>query len=225
MGERVLSWIDDDYPAELRDVHDFPPIIFVRGTLQPDDFGICVVGSRNVSAKALAAARDVTKLLTQQHLTVVSGLARGIDTAVHNTALKHGGRTVAVIGTGIDRYYPPENQELQRTIAATGLVLSQFWPGMSGSRRTFPMRNAVMSAYAQATIIITATETSGTRHHARQAVAHGRPLVLARGIVENTAWGAELAGDPTLFVDIANSPEHAVDCAITMASHIIGKVV
>src|SRR5581483_252563 len=112
----------------------------------------------------------------------ISGLAAGIDTAAHTAALESGGRTVAVIGTGITRCYPAANIELQEAIAHSGLVLSQFWPESSASKASFPMRNATMSAYGRATIVVEASEQSGARIQARLAVAHGRPVVLMNSV-------------------------------------------
>lgn len=216
-GERMLTWLDDDYPPQLRDVRDFPPVVFVRGQLPREDRGVAVVGSRDVGSTALRAARDISAALVDRSLTVVAGLAAGIDTAAHQTALERGGRTVAVMGTGIDKCYPAANRQLKAAIERTGMTLSQFWPGAPGGRQTFPMRNAVMSAYSCATIIVTAGESSGTRHQARQAIAHGRPLVLSSQVATETTWGRKYAADDTALVSVAKGPEEAVDRALSLA--------
>lgn len=215
-GENPLSWLDSDYPQQLRDVHDFPPIIFTRGNLKEIDQGICIVGSRNARPQAISATRQIARILCNSGWTVVSGLAKGIDTAAHTETLKLQGRTVAVIGNGIDQTYPKENAGLQREIEDRGLILSQFWPGSSPTKFTFPMRNAVMSAYASATIIVSAEEKSGTRHQARQAVAHGRPLVVSGSVYEDTSWGRRLVNDPYTLSAVAYSPEEAVQQAMEM---------
>lgn len=205
-GARVLSFFDVDYPAQLRDVHDSPPIVFVRGTLVKDDVGICLVGSRAASAEGIQFAVDAAVELARKNITVISGLALGIDTAAHSTALQHNGRTVAVIGTGIEKYYPAENRQLQQQIEDQGMVLSQFWPEARGSRTTFPMRNATMSAYGKATVVIEAGEKSGARIQARQAIEHGRPLILTQSVVQSTDWGKDLAnsaGDVHVVSDVA----------------------
>jgi DNA processing protein len=168
-------------------------MIFVRGKVVRDDIGVCLVGSRDASDKGLRFAVDAATSLVQEGVTVVSGLAKGIDTAAHTTALENGGRTVAVIGTGVDKSYPPENAELQTRIADKGLVLSQFWPGSGPTRSSFPMRNATMSAYGQATVVVEAGERSGARIQARQATEHGRPLILTSSVVQSTKWGRDLA--------------------------------
>ena len=217
-GERPLAWSDADYPRQLREVHDFPPVIFVRGALLESDHGVCVVGSRNAGRSALTAMRQISRLIVDAGWSVVSGLARGIDTAAHSEALRLGGRTVAVLGAGIDRYYPPENQHLQHMLEESGMTLSQFWPGTSPTQYSFPMRNAVMSAYANATIIVSAEEASGTRHQAKRAAAHGRPLVVSKAVYENTTWGRKFVDNPSVLARVAYSPEEAVAHAKDMAT-------
>lgn len=127
---------------------------------------------------------------------VISGLAAGIDTAAHTAALGEGGRTVAFIGTGSNFYYPPKNRELQDSIADFGLVLSQFWPESPPQKHTFLMRNALMSGYGLATIVVEAGETSGARAQARMAVAHGRPVILTDTVVERNEWARTLMQRP-----------------------------
>ncbi|MDU4944312.1 MAG: DNA-processing protein DprA [Varibaculum cambriense] len=223
-GERPLSWLDSDYPQQLREVHDFPPVIFVRGKLAQPDNGICIVGSRKAGQAALEAAAQIAHLVVDKNWTVVSGLAEGIDTAAHVETLKLGGRTVAVIGNGIDYYYPPKNRGLQHAIEDRGLVISQFWPGTTPKKYSFPMRNAVMSAYASATIIVSAKEHSGTRHQAKQAAAHGRPLVVSRAVYENTTWARKLVDDPNVLARVAYSTEESVSLAMEMATFTISEL-
>ncbi len=127
----------------------------------------------------------------------MSGLAEGVDTAAMSAAIDLGGRVVGVIGTGIDHAYPAPNTELQATIAERGLILTQFLPGFRGARWAFPARNKTMSAYARATVIAEATEQSGTKHQALEAVAHGRRLVLHRTVAEGTTWVEPWPTGPT----------------------------
>ncbi len=204
-GLRVLSVLDDDYPARLRDIREMPPFLFVSGSLLADDRGMSVVGSRRCSAQGLSIARAAAEELVSRGLTVISGLAAGIDAEAHRTALDLGGRTVAFIGTGIRKYYPASNRQLQVEIARHGLVASQFFPDAPPTRHNFPMRNAVMSGYGLATIVVEASETSGTRIQARLAVAHGRPVILSEQVVTNTEWGAALAARPGVRVVAARS--------------------
>jgi DNA processing protein len=199
-GIEVLTVLDADYPENLRQVHDRPPVLFVAGSLEPDDDrSISVVGSRRASADGLAAAERIAADLIRAGFTVVSGLASGIDTAAHRSALAAGGRTVAVIGTGLDHSYPPENAELQRQIAERSAVVSPFWPDTSPSRETFPTRNAVMSGLTLGTVIVEATVRSGARVQARRALAHGRPVFLLHPLLDQT-WAAELAARPGVHV-------------------------
>jgi DNA processing protein len=197
---RFLTFMDDAYPARLRDVLQMPPVLFAAGMLITDDIGICVVGSRTASQVSLGFTRQVAEGLVARSITVVSGLARGIDTAAHRSALKAGGRTVAVIGTGIEKAYPAENAVLQQEIERAGLVLSQFWPTAPPSKQSFPMRNAVMSAYGRATVVVEAGETSGARIQARMAVEHGRAVILTDTVVRSTTWGKTLVGRPGVHV-------------------------
>jgi DNA processing protein len=133
-------------------------------------------------------------------MTVVSGLARGIDTAAHRAALDAGGRTVAVIGTGITKAYPAENRGLQREIGARGLVLSQFWPDTPPQKHAFLMRNATMSGYGLATVVVEAGETSGARALARMAVEHGRQVILTDQVVVRNRWAQALLGRPGVHI-------------------------
>jgi len=176
-----------------------PPLLFTRGRLRTDTRAIAVVGSRNASEQGLHIARAVSTTLARRGVTIVSGLAHGIDTAAHEAALEAGGRTVAVIGTGIRRYYPATNRTLQEHIADVGLVISQFWPDSPPTRHTFPMRNAVMSGYAAATVVIEAGSRSGARIQARLALQHGRPFVLTSQVMRH-GWAQEFAERPGVYV-------------------------
>jgi DNA processing protein len=200
MGYGLVSILDEDYPTGLRGIHQAPPVIFTLGTVFADDPAVSVVGSRSASPRGLAMAADVARALVASKMTVVSGLARGIDTAAHRAALDAGGRTVAVIGTGISRVYPAENRQLQKEIADRGLVLSQFWPDAPPQKHTFLMRNATMSGYGLATVVIEAGETSGARAQARIAVEHGRQVILTDQVVAQNAWAQALLGRPGVHI-------------------------
>jgi DNA processing protein len=199
-GLRLLTVLDPDYPENLRTVYDRPPLIFVSGSLQPSDArSVAVVGTRSASVNGLARARAITEHLTSAGYTVVSGLAAGIDTEAHTTALRRGGRTVAVIGTGLRRTYPPQNAALQRRIAHDCAVVSQFWPDSPPTPRSFLARNATMSGLALGTVVVEASRTSGARAQARRALEHGRPVFLAEPLLEE-AWAREFAGRPGVHV-------------------------
>jgi DNA protecting protein DprA len=195
-----LTFRDPEYPTQLREIHEMPPVLFHRGTLSANEVGVSVVGSRQASTQGLEIARAVSAGLTDRDITVIAGLAKGIDTAAHQAALDAGGRTVAVIGTGITRYYPAENKDLQERIANEGLVLSQFWPDAPPTKHSFPMRNAVMSGYGRATIVVEAGEHSGARIQARKAIGHGRPVILTDLVVAANKWPNELIGQPGVHV-------------------------
>jgi DNA processing protein len=200
-GMRLLTVLDHDYPENLRAVHDRPPLIFVAGRLKPRDArSIAVVGSRQASRQGQARARELAEHLAHKGYTVVSGLAAGIDAAAHTGTLDAGGRTVAVIGTGLRHSYPPANAQLQRAIAAEAAVVSQFWPDAPPTRRTFPMRNAVMSGLALATVVVEASHTSGSRMQARLALGHGRPVFLPEPLVRAQPWAKELSARPGVHV-------------------------
>lgn len=199
-GYRFVTVLDDNFPAHLRDIREMPPFLFYEGSLRTDDDGMSVVGSRSPSAWGLDFAAKVAQFLVAEGLTVIGGLAAGIDAAAHRAALDAGGRTVAFIGTGISKSYPQENAGLQREIAERGLVLSQFYPAAPPTKQSFPMRNASMSGYGLATIVIEAGEYSGTRIQARLAGEHGRPVILTDRVAESTSWGRTLTGSPNVHV-------------------------
>jgi len=192
--------LDSSYPVRLRGIHQAPPVLFGRGDMHAEDVGVSVVGSRKASERGLMMAEAIATELADRRITVIAGLAQGIDTAAHRAALSHGGRTVAVIGTGINRYYPTQNRELQDTIADRGLVLSQFWPDAPPHKHMFLMRNATMSGYGIATIVVEAGETSGARAQARMAVEHGRPVILTDLVLDNNQWAKALVGRPGVHV-------------------------
>ena len=198
-GIGVHACFDLDYPSRLRSIHQMPPLLFSRGDLVEDQRAIAVVGTRQASERGLRIASAVARELALNGVTVVSGLAKGIDTAAHQAALKAHGRTVAVIGTGINRFYPNENRALQERIAHEGAVISQFWPDASPSKQSFPMRNAVMSGYAAATVVIEAPWKSGARIQARLALEHGRPVVMPDQLLEHD-WAREYAKKPGVHV-------------------------
>lgn len=208
-GISIVTVLDDEYPANLRTIHNRPPFIFVSGSLTPDDErSVAVVGTRRASDAGVRRARDVAGGLVAAGYTVVSGLADGIDTAAHLAALEHGGRTVAVIGTGLRRAYPAKNAPLQQQIADEAAVVSQFWPGAPPTKTSFPMRNIVMSGLARATVVVEASQTSGARMQARFALEHGRPLFLVESLLEHE-WARQYAERPGAYV--VRSADEVVD--------------
>lgn len=187
---QLTTVLDADYPQNLRTIPNLPPFLFYRGVLRPDDTrAVAIIGTRAASEEGLRRARKMATLLVSHDVTVLSGLARGIDTAAHEATLAARGRTVAVLGTGILNVYPPENEDLAaRIIDSGGLVLSQFWPAQHPARYTFPRRNVVMSGLSQGSIVIEAAYTSGAKMQARLALEHGRKVFLLRSLVEEHQW-------------------------------------
>jgi DNA processing protein len=203
-GLTVVTVLDDDYPARLSDVKQMPPFFFHRGHFDPyDASGVAVIGSRRASADSLRVAQELARDLTAAGTVVVSGLAGGVDTAAHKGALESGGRTVAVIGTGITKYYPAENRQLQQRISKEGLVLSQFWPDAPPSKISFPLRNEFMAGWCWASCVIQADEKSGARLQARVAIAQGRRLFFYR-TMESEIWAVKyVAEGKARFIDSA----------------------
>lgn len=219
---RLVTVIDDGYPPTLRLIYNLPPFLFIRGGITDADLrSVAVVGTRTASIQGISRAGRMARLLAQEDVTVVSGLARGIDTAAHTAALEAGGRTIAVIGTGINRCYPAENRTLADQITQRGAVVSQFWPDSPPATYTFPRRNVTMSGIAQGTVVIEASSTSGAKMQARLALEHGKKVFLIRHLTEQQEWarayvekrGAVQVEDVTEVVAALASPEriHAAD--------------
>lgn len=209
-GITVLSILDEQYPERVRAIREAPPVLFARGALRPSEVAVSVVGSRTASPAGLGFASTLARALAREHVTVVSGLARGIDTAAHTAALAVGGRTVAMIGTGLDRFYPPENKPLQQRIASEGAVYSQFFPDASPHRGSFLMRNAVMSGFGTATVVVEAGEHSGARAQTRNAVEHGRPVILTEHVAHATEWGRSVRDQRS--VHVVGTVDEAMTC-------------
>jgi DNA processing protein len=185
----LATVLDDDYPANLRLIFNLPPFLFYRGKLRRDDArSVAVVGTREASAEGLRRAERLATLLAEQKVTVVSGLARGIDTAAHDATLRAGARTIAVLGTGILRTYPAENRDLAERIVERGALVSQFWPDQAPATYTFPRRNVVTSGLTQGTAVIEASSTSGAKMQARLAIEHGKQVFLLRTLVTAQPW-------------------------------------
>ena len=191
-GARLVTVLDEQYPANLRLIPNLPPFLFYRGTLaEADAWSVAVVGTRSASAAGLERAARLSGLLAGRDVTVISGLALGIDTAAHRAALDGGGRTIAVLGTGITRCYPPGNRDLAERITQAGAIVSQFWPTRSPGQDTFPRRNVVTSGLSQGTLVIEAGETSGARMQARLALEHGKKVFVARSLAADQDWARE----------------------------------
>ena len=196
-GVAMVAVTDHRYPSNLLSVYDRPPFLFMEGVIEDrDERAIAIVGSRSASREALAAATALAQAAVKAEITVVSGLARGVDAAAHRAALDAGGRTIAVLGTGIDRVYPAEHASLAAEIAVHGAVISQFRPGSPPAKSTFPMRNAVVSGLSLASVLVEATERSGTRSEADHAVRQGRLALLWEPILGAEVWAQRFVITP-----------------------------
>lgn len=190
-GVRIVTPVDEEYPAPLREIHDPPLALYVRGTLQSRDVhALGVVGTRRPSHYGRACAETLASQLVRTGWVVVSGLAVGIDTAAHRGALKAGGRTLAVLGAGLDHLFPPENRELADQISQQGAVLTEYPFGRPPDRTTFPVRNRIISGLSRGVLVVEAGETSGALHTAHQALEQGRTVFAVPGRIDSpTARG------------------------------------
>ncbi|MEY8577196.1 DNA-processing protein DprA [Corynebacteriaceae bacterium 6-324] len=211
-GFNSVNVLEEEYPELLLGVREAPGILYWQGTLNPSELGVSIVGSRAADSAVLRITREFAAMLATEGIPVISGLAKGIDTAAHEGALSVGGRTIAVMGTGLDKTYPAENKHLREDIQANqGLVMTQFEPYSDTHRFNFPMRNAVMSGYGLATVVMAATEKSGTRHQVKAAVKHGRKVIFTGRVANYVKWANELVMQGKAVS--VTSLEHAVDVA------------
>lgn len=205
LRSQVVTLEDEAYPPLLREIVDAPLVLHYRGDLSLlNRLSIAVVGSRKASPYGINAASHLASGLAAAGLVIVSGLARGIDTAAHEAALQCGGATVAVLGTGIDVVYPRSNGRLFARVAAQGLIITEFPPGAPPKAEHFPMRNRVISGLARGTLIVEATTRSGSLITARMAAEQGRDVFAVPGSIFSTGsegahrlvqYGAKLVHD------------------------------
>jgi DNA processing protein len=181
-GIQILTWDDELYPQRLKEIDQPPPVLYLRGTLiAEDDWAVAVVGTRRVSAYGRQVAEELAAFLASNGVTVISGLARGVDAIAHQAALKAGGRTIAVFGCGVDRIYPPEHTQLAGRIITSGAVISDYAPGTPPEASNFPPRNRIISGLSMATVVVEAGETSGALITAQFAVDQGRDVFAVPG--------------------------------------------
>lgn len=183
-GVQIVTWADSTYPARLKDIEQPPPVLYVRGEWLPeDDFAVAIVGTRRITAYGRQITEELAAHLAGSGLTVISGLARGVDAVAHSAALKAGGRSVAVFGSGVDRIYPPENRALAAQIMARGALLSDYPLGTAPESSNFAPRNRIISGLALATIVVEAGETSGALITAEFAAEQGREVFAVPGSI------------------------------------------
>jgi DNA processing protein len=187
-GFHIMTWEDENYPVRLREIHAPPPMLYVWGEVREEDrWAVAVVGTRRATAYGKSIARDVATILAASGVTVVSGLARGIDSIAHRAALDAGGRTLAVLGSGLDQLYPPEHRQLAQSIAAQGAVLSDYPLGTRPEPKNFPPRNRIISGLSLIVVVIEAGEGSGALITADFAIEQGRDVFAVPGDIHRPA--------------------------------------
>lgn len=180
----VITYNDEEYPQSLKNIYDPPPFLYVRGKLKREDCNaIAIVGSRRASDYGLRAANDISRELAEAGLTIVSGMAAGIDSAAHRGALAAKGRTIAILGCGADVCYPAENRRLYEQIAQTGAIVSEYAPGTEPDSYHFPARNRIISGLARAILVVEAGPKSGSLITARLALEQGRDVFAVPGSI------------------------------------------
>ena len=210
-GITFLTIQDERFPRNLKEIYDPPPFLYVKGELREDDnFSLSLVGSRNASPYGKTMTKRLSRILTERGFTIVSGLARGIDTCAHKGALEGGGRTVAVLGSGIDLIYPWENKGLAKEITLHGAIVSEFPLGTQPEAINFPSRNRIISGLSLGTVIVEASFRSGSLITARMALEQGREVFAVPGNIDSP-WskgtnrlikeGAKLIMDPDDIIE------------------------
>ena len=185
-GVTVLGFTEAEYPALLKQIYDPPPVLYVKGRLTPEDMqGVAVVGSRLTTSYGMEVARKLGYQLAFTGVSVVSGGARGADTAAHQGSLSAQGRTVAVLGTGIDRVFPVENRDLFGRIAECGALVTSFPFGRSADRGTFPSRNRIVAGMTLGTVVVEANLSSGALITANLANDYGRQVFAVPGRIDS----------------------------------------
>ncbi len=178
----VLTWDCDDYPRNLRKAFNCPPVIFTRGGIKErDNFAVAIVGTRTPTSKGIDTTKMICDGLARKGVTIVSGLARGVDAVAHDTTLNAGGRTLAVLGFGMDNMYPSEHTELAARIAQQGALVTDFPLGTNPDSRNFPARNRIISGLALATVVVESLDVGGSLITARYALAQDRQVMAVPG--------------------------------------------
>ena len=190
-GVEVVTFHDTGYPARLKEIYDYPPLLYIRGSLLPEDeWCLAVVGTRRATIYGKQVTEEIVTDLAQNKITVVSGLARGIDTVAHRSALEAGGRSMAVFACGLDIVYPGENADLARRIQERGALVSEYPLGTKPRAEYFPRRNRIMSGISLGVLVVEAGETSGAMITANLALEQNREVFAIPGsILSNASRG------------------------------------
>jgi DNA processing protein len=216
VGGKILTVQDDLYPKRLKEIYDPPAILYVRGELRrEDDLAVSIVGSRKITAYGRMITEKMSKELARQGVTIVSGLARGIDSVAHEGAISAGGRTIAVLGCGVDRVYPPENKSLFSKVIDHGAIVSEFPMGTPPDAGHFPRRNRIISGLSLGVVVVQAGEKSGSLITAGFALEQGREVFAVPGNV-----GTEGSrGSNQLIKEGAKMVESSEDILVEILPH------
>jgi DNA processing protein len=183
-GIKILTWQDEAYPSRLKEIDQPPPVMYIRGEYLPDDlFAVAIVGTRRVTPYGRQITEELSAFLASNGITVISGLARGVDAIAHQAALKAGGRTIGVLGSGVDKIYPPEHLKLAEQMMERGAIISDYSPGTPPDASNFPPRNRIISGLSLAVVVIEAGETSGALITAEFAAEQGREIFAVPGSI------------------------------------------
>jgi len=186
LGFELITWDDQQYPDHLREIPAAPPVLYLWGDLAPKDrWAVAMVGTRGMTAYGHAVAEEIAYALASRGITIVSGLARGIDAVAHRAALDAGGRTLAVLGSGLDQMYPPEHRGLAKRIASSGAVISDYPLGTQPESGNFPPRNRIISGLSRVVVVIEAGESSGALITAGFAAEQGRDVFAVPGEIHS----------------------------------------
>ena len=187
-GIKVLTCNDQDYPSRLKQIYDYPPVLYILGSLLPEDeWCLAVVGTRRASVYGKQVTEEIVTDLAQSKITIVSGLAKGIDTVAHRSALAAGGRTIAVFACGLDIVYPAENSQLSRSIMERGALISEYPLGTRPRAENFPRRNRILSGLSLGVLVTEADETSGAMITAHMALEQNREVFAIPGSILSPA--------------------------------------
>jgi len=213
-GVKAITCHDPDYPARLKEIYDYPPLLYLRGSLLPEDeWCLAVVGTRRATVYGRQVTEEIVTDLAQSKITVVSGLAKGIDSVAHHSALQAGGRSIAILACGLDIVYPAENAELARRIMPQGALISEYPLGTRPKAENFPRRNRIMSGISLGVLVVEAGETSGAMITARLALEQNREVFAIPGSILSPASrgtnhliqeGAKLVGNYTDILEELN---------------------
>jgi DNA processing protein len=181
-GIKILTWDDPNYPPHLKEVDQPPPVLYLRGEVTLEDhWAVAIVGTRQVTSYGRQVTEELASVLAHNGVTVISGLARGVDAVAHSAALKAGGRTIGVLGSGVDKIYPPEHRQMAERMMVQGAVISDYAPGTPPESSNFPPRNRIISGLSMAVVVIEAGETSGALITAGFAAEQGREVFAVPG--------------------------------------------